>query len=117
MTLVPAIPPELPASEAPTPTSTATAAAPAPAPVAPLGAPYQCGADTFRVAFEDNKAYVTWPDNTVLVLPEVRGADATASRRTYSDGQYRVVEDTSESFTRVFFARPGFRPRPCSARR
>ena len=35
----------------------------------------------------------------------------------YSDGQLRVVEDTSESFTRVLFARPGFRPRACTPAR
>ena len=37
--------------------------------------------------------------------------------RMYSDGQLRVVEDTSESFTRVLFARPGFRPRACTPAR
>jgi hypothetical protein len=113
ITLVPAITPPAPPPPAPTPT-----AAQAPAPVvAPLGSPFRCGGDTFRVAFEDDKAYLTWPDNTVVVLKEVKVADAPASRRTYSDGQLRVVEDTSESFTRVFFARPGFRPRPCSSTR
>jgi hypothetical protein len=116
ITLSPAIRPE-PAPAAPPAT---TAAAPAPAPptvVAPVGAPYRCGGDTFRVAFDGDKAYLTWPDNTVVVLTEVRVADAPASRRTYSDGQLRVVEDTSESFARVLFARPGFRPRPCSSTR
>jgi hypothetical protein len=113
ITLVPAITPPAP----PPPVAT-TAAAPAPAPVvAPLGSPFRCGGDTFRLAFEDDKAYLTWPDNTVAVLKEVKVADAPASRRTYSDGQLRIVEDTSESFTRVFFARPGFRPRPCSSAR
>ncbi len=113
ITLVPALTPPPPPPPVPTPT-----AGQAPAPVvAPLGSPFRCGGDTFRVAFEDDKAYLTWPDNTVVVLNEVKVADAPASRRTYSDGQLRVVEDTSESFTRVFFARPGFRPRPCSSTR
>ncbi len=113
ITLVPAITPPAPPPQVP-----ATTAAQAPAPiVAPLGSPFRCGGDTFRVAFEDDKAYLTWPDNTVVVLKEVKVADAPASRRTYSDGQLRVVEDTSESFTRVFFARPGFRPRPCTSTR
>jgi hypothetical protein len=118
ITLSPAIRPE-PAPAPPQPTA-ATAAAPAPAPtrvVAPIGAPYRCGGDTFRVAFDGDKAYLTWPDNTVVVLTEMRVADAPASRRTYSDGQIRVVEDTSEAFARVLFARPGFRPRPCSSTR
>ena len=124
ITLAPAIPPEPPRPQ-PEPTTTTAAgsaspAAPAPAPspvVAPGGAPYRCGGDTFRVAFEGDKAYLTWPDNTVVVLNETRVADAPASRRTYSDGQIRVVEDTSETFTRVLFARPGCRPRPCTSTR
>jgi len=121
VTLVPAIKPEPPppvqtaAAPAPTP---APVAPPAPAPVAaPVGAPYRCGGDTFRLAFDEDKAYLTWPDNTVVVLREAKGADSSPSRRTYTDGQLRVVEDTSESFTRVLFARPGFRPRPCSSTR
>ena len=111
MTLGPAVRPPAPP---PAPTS---AAAPPPAPVVPVGAPYRCGADAFRVSFEGDKAYLTWPDGASVVLTEVRGADTTSSRRTYSDGQVRVVEDTSEAFTRVLFARPGFRPRPCTPAR
>lgn len=119
VTLVPAIKPE-------PPPPVQTTAAPAPAPAAPaapaqvatpIGAPYRCGGDTFRVAFDEDKAYLTWPDNTVVVLREVKVPDSGPSRRTYTDGQLRVVEDTSESFTRVLFARPGFRPRPCSSTR
>ncbi len=114
VTLVPAIsPPAAPA--APAAPSTDTQAAPAV--TTPIGPAYRCGADTFRLAFEGNTAYLTWPDNTVLVLKEVSVGDAPASRRTYSDGEFRVVEDTSEAFTRVMFARPGFRPRPCSSAR
>lgn len=103
-------PPEPPAVE------TTTTQAPAPPPV-PIGSPYRCGADAFRVSFEADKAYLTWPDGTSVVLSEVKVADAPASRRTYTDGQIRVVEDTSEAFTRVLFARAGFRPRPCSPAR
>ena len=116
LTLAPAITPQPeppPATTAAANDATPTPAAP-PAPVSPGGAPYRCGADTFRVLFDGDKAYLTWPDNTVLVLRETRTADSQPTRRTYSDGEYRVVEDTSESFTRVLFARPGFRPRPCS---
>jgi hypothetical protein len=122
VTLVPAIkpepPPPVPTAAAPAGAAAPAAAAPAPAPVAaPVGAPYRCGGDTFRVAFDEDKAFLTWPDNTVVVLREVKVADSGPSRRTYTDGQLRLVEDTSESFTRVLFARPGFRPRPCSSTR
>ena len=111
MTLTPAVRPPAPSA-----VETATTQAPAPPPV-PVGSPYRCGADAFRVSFEGNKAYLTWPDGSAVVLSEVKVADAPASRRTYSDGQLRVVEDTSEAFTRVLFARPGFRPRPCTPAR
>jgi hypothetical protein len=113
ITLVPAVRPAAPPAPATT-TTDAQAAAPV---VTPIGAPYRCGADTFRVAFEGNKAYLTWPDNTAVVLNEITVKDAPASRRTFSDGQLRVVEDTSESYTRVLFARAGFRPRPCTPMR
>lgn len=108
MTLTPAVRPADPAPAV-------TVAAPAPA--IPVGASYRCGADAFRVAFEGDKAYLTWPDGSSVVLPEVKAVEASRSRRTYSDGQFRVVEDTSEAFTRVLFARPGFRPRPCTPAR
>jgi hypothetical protein len=110
--LVPAVRPAAP--PAPAVTTDAEAAPPV---VTPIGAPYRCGADTFRVAFEGNKAYLTWPDNTTVVLNEMTVKDGSPSRRTFSDGQVRVVEDTSESYTRVLFARAGFRPRPCTPTR
>ena len=59
----------------------------------------------------------TWPDGKTVALPETRSPETTPSRRWYSDGQVRVVEDTSEAFTRVLFARPGFRPRACTLAR
>jgi hypothetical protein len=91
-----------------------TAAAPPPVPV---GIPYQCGADRIRVAMDEGKVYVVWADGTSTVLRETGGADATPTRRIYSDGQVRLIEDTSESFTRILFARAGFRPRPCTSAR
>ncbi len=100
------------AGAAPPATAAATAAA-----VMPVGSPYRCGADALRVAFEGGSAYITWPDGTSVVLRELKTADATPSRRTFSDGQLRVVEDTSETYTRVLFARAGFRPRPCAPTR
>ena len=121
LTLTPAIAPPVPVTTtAVDPTAAGAATAPPRAtapPVAPLGSPFRCGADTFRVAFENNKAYVTWPDGSVLVLDETKVPDAPLSRRTYTDGEHRVVEDTSEAYTRVLFARPGFRPRPCTPAR
>ena len=115
VTLVPAVKPP---AAGPAAATTAQALAPVAAPVAaPPGAAYRCGADTIRVAFEGAKAYLTWPDDTVVVLNEVKVADALPSRRTFSDGQLRVVEDTSEAYTRVLFARAGFRPRPCTPMR
>jgi hypothetical protein len=122
ITFAPAIRPPAPAPPVTTSNAgadsspTAAAAKPA-APVVPIGTPYRCGGDAFRLAFEGDNAYVTWPDGTSVVLREVKTAEPAASRKTYSDGQIRVVEDTSEAYTRVLFARPGFRPRPCSPAR
>ena len=99
----------------PQPVMPTAAAAPA-APV-PLGMPYQCGADKIRVAMDDGKVYVVWSDNTSTVLRETGGADATPTRRVYSDGEIKLIEDTSMSFSRIFFARAGFRPRPCTSAR
>ena len=108
-------PPDPPPGTTPTDSAGATAA-PA-APVMPVGMAFRCGADTLRVAFENDKAYITWPDGTAVALPETKSPETSRSRRMYSDGQLRIVEDTSESFTRVLFARPGFRPRPCTPAR
>jgi hypothetical protein len=116
ITFAPAIrPPEPPPATVVSgaPESTAAATPPPPA----IGVPYRCGADALRIAFENDKAYVTWPDGKTVALPETRSPDTTPSRRWYSDGQVRVVEDTSEAFTRVLFARPGFRPRACTLAR
>lgn len=115
LTMVPAVAAPAPVEAAPV-SAAATPAAPA-QPAPPLGSPYRCGGDAFRVAFDGDTAYLTWPDNTVVVLREIKTAEARPSRRTYTDGQLKVVEDTSEAFTRVLFARPGFRPRPCTATR
>ncbi|WP_239489926.1 hypothetical protein [Luteitalea sp. TBR-22] len=112
VTLVAAVKPPPPP---PQPVMPTTAAAPA-APV-PMGIPYQCGADRIRVAMDEGKVYVVWNDGTSTVLRETGGADASPTRRIYSDGQVRLIEDTSESFTRIMFARAGFRPRPCTSAR
>ncbi len=120
MTLVPAVPPPVSPSQLTDGSATAAVAVPSTARAAalvPVGSPFRCGADALRVAFEGDAAYVTWPDGTAVVLREIKTADATPSRRTYSDGQLRVVEDTSETYTRVLFARAGFRPRPCTSTR
>ena len=117
VTFAPAIrPPEPPPATVVSgaPDTRAAAAAPPP-PV--IGVPYRCGADALRIAFENGKAYVTWPDGKTVALAETRSPETTPSRRWYSDGQVRVVEDTSEAFTRVLFARPGFRPRACTLAR
>ena len=112
ITLVPAITPPAPPPQVP-----ATTAAQAPAPiVAPLGSPSRCGGDTFRVAFEDDKAYLTSPDDTVVVLKEVKVADAPASRRTYSNGRLRSWR-TRASRSRGSSSRARVFGRPCSSTR
>ena len=117
MTFTPAIRPPAPAPAVTSPTDSGAAAGGPAAPLMPVGMAFRCGADTLRVAFENDKAYITWPDGTAVALPETKSPETSNTRRMYSDGQLRVVEDTSESFTRVLFARPGFRPRACTPAR
>jgi hypothetical protein len=106
------------AAAAATPPSTPPVAAPAPrVDRGPLPSSYRCGADVYGVAFESGKAYITLADGQLLVLNEVTVKDALADRRTFSDGRLTFVEDTSEPYTRVLFARPGLRPRPCTSMR
>jgi hypothetical protein len=117
MAFTPAIRPPAPTPAVASPADSGAATAGPAAPLMPVGMAFRCGADSLRVAFEDNKAYITWPDGTAVALPETKSPETTNTRRLYSDGQLRVVEDTSESFTRVLFARPGFRPRACTPAR
>jgi hypothetical protein len=120
ITFAAAVRPPAPAAQ-PTPSeltnTTAPAASGTSAAIAPIGILYRCGADAIRVAFENDKAYVTWPDGNTVAMAETRTPETSPSRRFYSDGQHRVVEDTSETYTRVLFARAGFRPRACTPSR
>ena len=75
---------------------------------------YRCAGATYQVAFEGGAAHVTTPEGTSLVLAEMKVAEAPASRRTFSNGALTFVQDTSESYTRVLFARGRALPRPCS---
>jgi hypothetical protein len=122
ITFAPAIPPPAPPPPPPAPATTNQAAAAPAAPVAPvargpLQSGYRCGADVYGVAFESGKAYITMPDGQLVVMDEITVKDAPASRRSFSNGTLTFVEDTSEPYTRVLFARTGLRPRPCTSMR
>jgi hypothetical protein len=113
ITLVPAVArPDAPAAQ-----STAAATATPKMATGPLPTAYRCGADVYGVAFQSGKAYITLPDGQLVVMDEVTVKDAPASRRTFSGAGLTFVEDTSEAYTRVLFARAGLRPRPCSSLR
>ena len=129
ITFVPAVPrvepAPAPSPEAGSPTATAAGTATPPPPAAaapkvnrgPLPSSYRCGADVYGVAFESGKAYITLADGQQIVMNEMTVKDAPADRRTFSDGTLTFVEDTSEPYTRVLFARTGLRPRPCTSLR
>ena len=87
---------------------------PGPGSIGPRPTSYRCGAEVLQFAFEASQAYVTLPDGTTITLAPSTVPDAPASRRTFSDGRLTVIEDTSESHTRVLFARARMRPRPCT---
>ena len=111
--------PDAGSTAASTSASTSAAAAPPPPKVnrGPLPSSYRCGPDVYGVAFESGKAYITLADGQQIVMNEMTVKDAPADRRTFSDGSLTFVEDTSEPYTHVLFARTGLRPRPCTSMR
>ena len=85
-------------------TLTACAAPPASAPasagttvprITPVPDSYACGAQIFKVAFEEGVAYVTPPDGTMVALPRQRppgGADPEAPR-LFSNGRIAFTQE------------------------
>ena len=104
-----------PASGVPPPASGGTAAPPKDS--GPLPTSYRCAGEVYGVAFESGKAYLTLPDQTLIVMDELQVRDAPSTRRTFTNGTLTIVEDTSEAHTRVLFARGRLMPRPCTSMR
>jgi putative lipoprotein len=91
-----------------------TAGGAAPGIVTPVPIPYRCGGDTFRVAFEEGRAYVTLPDGSVVMLERLRSGGDPESPRTFTDGRLTFVQEIEGmQGPRVLFARGRMMPVPC----
>ncbi|HTV01848.1 MAG TPA: hypothetical protein VMF13_14970 [Luteitalea sp.] len=78
---------------------------PGPGHITPLPTTWQCGDDTYKVAFEEGTAYVTMPDGGSITLPRLRGGDQPPSRRTYTNGRLTFVEVRQGATPDVLVAR------------
>ena len=79
---------------------------PAPGLITPAPAAYRCGDETFRIAFETGRAFVTMPDRSVVTLQRSDKSRTPAAPRTYTNGRITFVHDTEGSAgSRVRFAR------------
>jgi putative lipoprotein len=62
------------------------AGAAAPGIVTPVPTAYRCGDETFRIAFEEGRAYVTLPDGSLVTLECLRTGGDPESPRTFTNG-------------------------------
>jgi hypothetical protein len=85
--------------------------------VTPSPTTYRCGDDTFRVAFEEQRACVTMPDGSLVTLRRLNTANPEQAR-TFSDGRLTFVQETEGvGGPRVLFARGRMVPARCTAQR
>jgi hypothetical protein len=85
--------------------------------VTPSPTTYRCGDDTFRVAFEEQRAYVTMPDGSLVTLRRRNAGGDPERPRTFSDGRLTFVQETEGiGGPRVLFARGRMVPAPCTRR-
>ena len=79
---------------------------PAPGLVSPAPTAYQCGTETFRIAFEAGRAFVTMPDRSVVALLRRGGDRDSQGSRTFTDGRLTFVLAAEQTAgPRVQFAR------------
>jgi uncharacterized lipoprotein YbaY len=64
---------------------------PPPVQVTPPPTAYQCGTETFRIAFDADRALVTMPDRSVVALPRRGGDRDSRGSRTFTDGRLTFV--------------------------
>jgi hypothetical protein len=62
--------------------------------VTPSPTTYRCGNDTFRVAFETQRAYVTMPDGSLVTLSRLDTGGDPEQPRTFSNGRMTFVQET-----------------------
>jgi hypothetical protein len=86
--------------------------------VTPSPTTYRCGNDTFKVAFEEQRAYVTMPDGSLVTLRRLDTGGDPEQPRTFSDGRMTFVREIEGTGgPRVLFARGRMVPAQCVAQR
>lgn len=85
----------------------------APGIVTPLPLLYRCGDDTFSVAFEEQRAYVTMPDRSLVTIDRLMSGGQSQSTRTFSNGRLTFVQEVEQDGL-VRFARGRMVPAPCT---
>jgi hypothetical protein len=87
----------------------------APGVVTPALTTYRCGNDTFRVAFEEGRAFVTLPDRSLVTLQRQNPGGDSEAARTFSDGRLTFTQETNGTGgPRVLFARGRMAPTLCT---
>lgn len=88
---------------------------PAPSIVTPSPRTYRCGVETFRIAFEEGRAYVTLPDGSLLTLARLNTVGDQEQPRTFTNGQLTIVQEIEGiGGPRVLFARGRMVPTACT---
>ena len=82
--------------------------------VTPAPGTYRCGAETFKIAFEELRAFVTMPDGSLVTLNRQK-TSKPQQPRTFTDGRFTFVEELEGAGgARVLFARGRMLPSPCT---
>ena len=76
---------------------------------------YRCAAETFKVAFQEELAYVTVPDGSLTALSRLDAGPLSAEARRFSNGRLTFVQEGgTAAASRVSFARGRMAPVPCT---
>lgn len=83
--------------------------------VTPAPGTYRCGEETFKIAFEELRAFVTMPDGSLVTIQRQFSGGKSEERRTFGNGRLTFVQELEgTNATRVLFARGRMLPSPCT---
>jgi hypothetical protein len=81
--------------------------------ITPIPDRYRCDDEQFLVAFETGRAYVTLPDQSLVMLDRLEQPIEPQQTRHFSNGRLTFVLDASGASPKVSFARGRMAPQPC----
>jgi hypothetical protein len=82
--------------------------------VTPSPGTYRCGEETFKVSFDERRAFVTMPDGSLVTLERRTGGKPEQSH-TFTNGRLTFVQEAAgASGPRILFARGRMLPSPCT---